>query len=167
MLCLQQQYIEMQRRVARPFAKIMLAVENAPVSTKPLPTEQSPSYLAVEACKDDKAAVLSLFVKMPGDHNTGRPSVGRTGLCIGSTLVYINSSKKPKQKKGQRAASGAAAAGAGAGGGGGVGEQNGRQVPLQGARRAELAEDSLFVVHTNRHHLRHRGDSQAAPIESV
>lgn len=165
---MRQQYVELQRRVARPFTKIMLAVENDPVSTKPLPTEQKPSYLAVEACKDDKAAVLSLFVKLPGDHQTGRPSVGRTSLCIGSTLVYINSSKKPKQKKGQRAASTDAAAAAT---GGGVREQSGQQVPPPqgggGRRRAELMEDSSFVVRTNRHHLRHRSDSQAAPVESI
>lgn len=97
--CPQQQYIELQRRVARPFARVLLRVDSAPSSTCPLPTEQNPSYVGVEACRDDKAAVLSMMVQMPGDLKTGRPSHGRTGLCLGSTLVYINGSKKPKQQK--------------------------------------------------------------------
>lgn len=85
--------------MARPFTKAMLSIPHAPVSTTPLPTEHSPSYLGVEACRDEKAAVLSLVVQLPGNHETGRPSVGRTGICIGSTLVHVNGTKKPKPKK--------------------------------------------------------------------
>lgn len=57
--------------------------------------EQYPSYVGVETCKDQKAAVLSLFVRLPGDHETGLPSLGRTGLCLGSTMVHV-ANKKPK-----------------------------------------------------------------------
>lgn len=85
--------------MARPFTKIMLLIENRPSSTSPLPMEQNPSYVGVETCRDDKAAALSLFVQLPSDNKTGRPSYGRTGLCLGSSLVYVNSSKKPKQRK--------------------------------------------------------------------
>ena len=89
--------MELQRRVARPFARITLLIENRPASNVLTdPREQNPSYLAVETCKDEKTAVLSLFVRLPGEHETGLPALGRTGLCLGSTLTRVNSSKKPK-----------------------------------------------------------------------
>lgn len=109
----------------------MLKVDTLPTSTCPLPAEQNPSYVGVEACRDDKAAALSLLVQLPGDPKTGRPSHGRTGLCLGSTLVYVNSSKKPKQ------------------------QQKKKSPPrVQG-------EGSSFVVHTGRARHRNFSDSVA------
>ena len=93
---MQQQYIELQRRVARPFAKIMVLLDRqtaAQVCEEK--KEQYPSYVAVETCKNEKAAILSLLVRLPGDHKTGLPSLGRTGICLGSTMVHV-SNKKPK-----------------------------------------------------------------------
>ena len=146
----QRQYIELQRRVARPFTKIMLAVENRPLtsssSSLPTPSQQNPSYVGVEACRDDKAAILSLLVQLPRDPKTGHPSHGRTGLCLGSTLVYINSSKKPKGKKkgrGQKEESR----------GGGVGSQNGGENP--------------YVIHTGRARHRNLGESQPPAVETA
>lgn len=137
--------------MARPFTRVTLAFENAPVSTVPLPTEQNPSYLGVEACKDDKAAVLSLLVQLPGDHGTGYPSPGRTGLCMGSTLVYVNSSKKPRQRKrGKQRA-------------GGRGE----------GPTVQRGPGNSFVVRTGRGRLRDSSDSSQPsptplpPVENV
>lgn len=151
---LQQQYIELQRRVARPFTKVMLEVANAPVSTTPLPTEQNPSYLGVEACQDDKAAVLSLLVQLPGDHGTGRPSLGRTGVCIGSTLVYVNGSKKPKKKKKANQGQNGVVAG-----------RRGRQ-RREGQTAAQTEESNSFLVRTGRARLRSTSDSQPS-VETV
>lgn len=123
--------------MARPFAKIKLQVENTPLSSSPLPTDQNPSYVGVEACRDDKAAVLSLLVRLPGDHKSGRPPHGRSGLCLGSTLVYVNSSKKPKQKKKTPL------------------REEGRN---QGARVRDGANS--YLVHTGRARQRHFSDSQ-------
>lgn len=128
----------------------MLGVDNAPVSTTPLPTEQNPSYLAVEASQDDRAAVLSLLVQLPGDHATGRPSLGRTGVCIGSTLVYVNGSKKPKQKKrsNQQSQNGVV-----------VARRRGRQRG-EGQTVPQVEErSSSFLVRTGRAHLRSPSDS--------
>lgn len=140
----QQQYIELQRRVARPFARIMLKVETTPVSTTPLPAEQSPSYVGVEACRDDKAAVLSLLVQLPRDHKTGLPSHGRTGLCLGSTLVYVNSSRKPKQQKKKSPPR----RGGGGGGAGGEGQDRREQ-------------QNSFLRHTGRARQRNLNESVA------
>ncbi len=95
----QAQYAELQRRVARPFARIKTIISPVPPPTADSPPPQHPSYVAVETCRSGKAAVLSLFIRLPGDHKTGRPCPGRSGLAIGSTLVGVNSmSKKPKDK---------------------------------------------------------------------
>ena len=58
---------------------------------------QNASYIGVETCRDNKAAILSLFIRLPGNQTTGRPVVGRSGLCVGSTLVKVNPSKKSKE----------------------------------------------------------------------
>lgn len=92
-----QQYIELQRRVRRPFSRVKLVVNQRQEQDTP----QFPSYAGVETCRDNRAAVLSLFVRLPGDNKTGRPVPGRTGICCGSTLVKVNPSKG-KQKKRER-----------------------------------------------------------------
>jgi hypothetical protein len=155
-MCLlpQQQYIELQRRVARPFTKVMLAIDNSPVSTSPIPTEQSPSYLGVEACRDDKAAVLSLMVQLPGNHETGRPSLGRTGVCIGSTLVYVNGTKKPKQNK--KAANGQNGSAPG---------RRSAQWRRTGQSSAARVVDSSSLVHTGR--ARQRNTTSVTPSDSA
>ena len=97
---LQAQYIELQRRVARPFARVKAVIQPVPPPTPDSPPpSQHPTYVGVETCRDGKAAILSLFVRLPGDHKTGRPCPGRSGLAVGSTLVNVNpSSKKSKDK---------------------------------------------------------------------
>ena len=89
--------------MARPFAKLKLVMDRPSVG------EQHPSYVAVETCRDEKTAVLSLFVRLPGDRETGRPMCGRTGICTGSTLVRVNKKSKGKGKgKAQRRHNGTA-----------------------------------------------------------
>lgn len=90
----QAQHIEMQRRVRRPFARIKANVDKC---LEP-GSRQEASYVAVETCKDSKAAVLTLLVRLPGNSETGRPSSGRTGVCFGSTLVKMNTSKVKNRK---------------------------------------------------------------------
>ena len=81
----------------RPFSRVKLVVNQRQEQDTP----QFPSYAGVETCRDNRAAVLSLFVRLPGDNKTGRPVPGRTGICCGSTLVKVNPSKG-KQKKRER-----------------------------------------------------------------
>ena len=84
----------MQRRVRRPFARIKTIVEKR---LEPRIRQQA-SYVAVETCKDTKAAVLTLLVRLPGNRETGYPSSGRTGVCFGSTIVKMNASKIKNKK---------------------------------------------------------------------
>ncbi len=96
---MQAQYAEMRRRVARPFARIKTIINPVPVPTDSPSPPQHPSYVAVETCRSGKAAMLSLFIRLPGDHKTGRPCPGRSGLAIGSTLVGVNSATKKLKDK--------------------------------------------------------------------
>lgn len=129
----------MQRRVARPFARVTLLVENQPAAKLLTePKKPNPSYVAVETCKNDKAAILTLFVRLPGDHETGLPSLGRTGLCLGSAVVHVNSNKKPKKgvRQRRRGEEEEEEQGERRGGGGGGG--------IRGASTSE----NTFLVHT-------------------
>ena len=85
--------------MARPFARMKLQIGK--LSTAPENEFQAvnASYVGVETCKINKAAILSLFVRLPGNPTNGRPVVGRSGLCIGSTLVKVSPSKKLKGNK--------------------------------------------------------------------
>ena len=97
LVILQQQYIELQRRVARPFARMKLQIEKLYSDPDDEYHPQNASYIGVETCKDNKAAILSLFIRLPGNQTTGRPVVGRSGLCVGSTMVKVNPSRKSKE----------------------------------------------------------------------
>lgn len=92
---LQAQQIEMQRRVRRPFARIKTVVEK----TVAVDTKQSASYVSVEMCRDGRAAILTVLVRLPGDPASGHPTLNRTGVCFGSTLVKMNSKPKDSKKK--------------------------------------------------------------------
>ena len=85
--------------MARPFARMKLQIGK--LSTAPENELQAvkASYVGVETCKINKAAILTLFVRLPGNPTNGWPVVGRSGLCIGSTLVKVNPSKKSKGNK--------------------------------------------------------------------
>ena len=84
--------------MSRPFAKLKLVISK----TREQDIPQLPSYAAVETCKDNRGAVLSLCVRLPGDSKTGKPAPGRTGICFGSTLVKVNPSKRSKDKQKKR-----------------------------------------------------------------
>ena len=92
---LQAQHVEMERRVRRPFARIKAVIEKHP----DLKAKHSASYVSVETCRDNKAAVLSLLIRLPGNRENGTPTVNRTGIGFGSTLVKMNQSSKSKKEK--------------------------------------------------------------------
>ena len=76
---------------------------------------QSPSYISVETVKSSKTAVLSLFVRLPGD-GRGSAMPGRSGVCVGSTLVRVNPAKKKKPEKASSPPGGMASGGVASGG---------------------------------------------------
>eukprot|EP00731_Ephydatia_muelleri_P020317 Em0013g44a len=95
---MRQQYVELQRRVSRPFARVKLEIDK----TSQLSAPQMASYAAVEILRDGRAGILTVFVKLPGNQSTNKPNPGRTGICLGSTLVKLNPSKREKRAKQQR-----------------------------------------------------------------
>lgn len=85
--------------MARPFARMKLQIDKLNTESGNEIQPQNASYVGVETCRDNKAAILSLFIRLPGNQATGRPVMGRSGLCVGSTLVRVNPSKKSKESK--------------------------------------------------------------------
>ena len=83
--------------MARPFARMKLQVEKFNSEQYDVYRAQNASYVSVETCRDNKSAILSLFVRLPGNQLTGQPVMGRSGLCVGNTLVRVNPSKKFKE----------------------------------------------------------------------
>ena len=57
----------------------------------------------MEPLVDNKAAVVSVLVQLPGNTENGRPRQGQTGVCFGSALVRIKTKPSPSagsKKKG-------------------------------------------------------------------
>lgn len=79
--------------MARPFARIKLELNKLNTVTDG-GFQQLASYAGVETCRDNKAAILSLLVRLPGNQVTGQPVMSRPSLCVGSTLVRVNPQKK-------------------------------------------------------------------------
>ena len=98
----QQQYADFQRRVSRPFARVKLEIDKSSHPSAP----QMASYAAVEILRDGRAGILTVFVKLPGNQSTSKPNPGRTGICLASTLVKLNPSKREKKAKQQRTQNG-------------------------------------------------------------
>ena len=99
---MRQQYADFQRRVSRPFARVKLEIDKSSHPSAP----QMASYAAVEILRDGRAGILTVFVKLPGNQSTSKPNPGRTGICLASTLVKLNPSKREKKAKQQRTQNG-------------------------------------------------------------
>ena len=62
--------------------------------------QQQVGYVGVEPLVDNKAAVVSILVQLPGKPENGRPRQGQTGVCFGSALVRIKT--KPSSSAGNK-----------------------------------------------------------------
>lgn len=91
---MRRQYRELRRRVARPFSRIKLIVQKR-LSLKP-PFEQRAAHISLQSCRTSKAGILTTFIQLPGESLNGHPAPGRTGLCLGTALVKVSSSKKAR-----------------------------------------------------------------------
>ncbi|KAI5713792.1 hypothetical protein M8J76_005469 [Diaphorina citri] len=117
----QRLFVEMEQMASRPFASIVVEVERrnlspsggtAPLTTSvpppPLPPKKrkkgsgcggagdSPSPIALEPCTGNRAAVLSLLIRLPTGGNPYTPSGQSAGLALASALVSLgnNSTRK-------------------------------------------------------------------------
>ena len=97
----QRLFVEMEQMASRPFAQVLVEleikepVENASVATDSKRRKRdSPSPIALEPCNGNRAAVLSLIVRLP---TGGEPYVVKgqsAGLAIASALVTLGNTRK-------------------------------------------------------------------------
>ncbi|XP_009072950.1 PREDICTED: attractin-like, partial [Acanthisitta chloris] len=82
---------EMQQMASRPFASINVALETdeEPPDLIGGSIKTVPKPIALEPCFGNKAAVLSVFVRLPRGLG-GIPPPGQSGLAVASALVDIS-----------------------------------------------------------------------------
>ncbi|XP_076363858.1 LOW QUALITY PROTEIN: attractin-like protein 1 [Tachypleus tridentatus] len=90
----QQLFVEMEQMASRPFAGVLLSVDNFDMSEISENADSSyPAPVALEPCLGGKAAVLSLIVKLPTNNKNYTPQ-GQCGIAIASALVSLGNLKK-------------------------------------------------------------------------
>ncbi|KAJ8382589.1 hypothetical protein SKAU_G00033670 [Synaphobranchus kaupii] len=82
---------EMQQMASRPFATINVALEmdEEPPDLIGGSVKAEPKPIALEPCFEHKAAVLSIFVRLPRGSG-GIPPPGQYGLAVASALVDVS-----------------------------------------------------------------------------
>uniref|UniRef100_A0A4W3GLH3 Attractin n=1 Tax=Callorhinchus milii TaxID=7868 RepID=A0A4W3GLH3_CALMI len=91
---------EMQQMASRPFAAINVALETEeePPDLIGGSIKSIPKPIALEPCFGNKAAVLSIFVRLPRGLG-GIPPPGQSGLSVASALVDISQQKSMDHKE--------------------------------------------------------------------
>jgi len=104
----QRLYVEMEQMASRPFGQVLTELERIPDTsdsshhhTRKRRKKPRPSPIALEPCVGNRAAVLTLIVRMPtGGHSYAPP--GLPGIAIASSLVTLGNPRKtsvdPTQK---------------------------------------------------------------------
>ncbi|XP_075705864.1 attractin [Rhinoderma darwinii] len=82
---------EMQQMASRPFASVNVALETdeEPPDLIGGSVKTVPKPIALEPCCGNKAAILSIFVRLPRGLG-GIPPPGQSGLAVASALVDIS-----------------------------------------------------------------------------
>ena len=60
--------------------------------------KNSPSPIALEPCSGNRAAVLSLLVRLPTGEGVYTPAGQSAGLAVASALVTLGSPRRPSQE---------------------------------------------------------------------
>ncbi|XP_069690268.1 attractin-like protein 1 isoform X2 [Periplaneta americana] len=98
----QRLFVEMEQMASRPFSQVLVEIElrekadlcsNANPATLRKRKKDSPSPIALEPCCGNRAAVLSLLVRLPTGGEVFTPS-GQSGLAIASALVTLGNPRK-------------------------------------------------------------------------
>eukprot|EP00096_Caligus_rogercresseyi_P010713 TRINITY_DN3998_c0_g2_i1.p1 TRINITY_DN3998_c0_g2~~TRINITY_DN3998_c0_g2_i1.p1 ORF type:complete len:1325 (+),score=211.17 TRINITY_DN3998_c0_g2_i1:165-4139(+) len=99
----QRLFVEMEQMASRPFGSVLINMERLPDMTN-LPDESShlrkrrkrswPSPIALEPCVGNRAAILSLIVRLPTGGRSYAPN-GYTGIAVASSLVTLGNPRKP------------------------------------------------------------------------
>merc|ERR1719189_1418538 len=104
----QRLYVEMEQMASRPFGQVLVELERIPDTSaesshhaRKRRKKSRPSPIALEPCAGNRAAVLSLIVRMPTGGRSYAPP-GTPGIAIASSLVTLGNPRKvsvdPTQK---------------------------------------------------------------------
>lgn len=106
----QRLFVEMEQMASRPFSQVQVEIENREVielspaveniTTAPKKRKKdSPSPIALEPCNGNRAAVLSLLVRLPTEKAEGglqhAPAGQAAGLAVASALVTLGNPRRP------------------------------------------------------------------------
>uniref|UniRef100_A0A2M4CRS9 Putative attractin n=1 Tax=Anopheles darlingi TaxID=43151 RepID=A0A2M4CRS9_ANODA len=102
----QRLFVEMEQMASRPFSQVLVDIESreynelspmvenitaAPRKRK----KDSPSPIALEPCEGNRAAVLSLLVRLPTGGLQHSPPGQSAGLAVASALVTLGNPRRP------------------------------------------------------------------------
>uniref|UniRef100_A0A0A9YMG1 Attractin n=1 Tax=Lygus hesperus TaxID=30085 RepID=A0A0A9YMG1_LYGHE len=96
----QRLFVEMEQMASRPFSQVLVEIEKRASSSLNTPTsptskkKECPSPIALEPCIGNRAAVLSLLVRMPTGGASYTPQGQSAGLAIASALVTLGNPRK-------------------------------------------------------------------------
>ncbi|XP_044007084.1 attractin-like protein 1 isoform X2 [Aphidius gifuensis] len=110
----QRLFVEMQQMASRAFSQVLVEINIRDVSNEVLKNEQelngntrhkkkkdfqdAPSPIALEPCCGNRAAVLSLLVRLPTGDELYTPAGQSAGLAVASALVTLGSPRRPSQE---------------------------------------------------------------------
>ncbi|KAH8291888.1 hypothetical protein KR054_001951 [Drosophila jambulina] len=102
----QRLFVEMEQMASRPFSQVLVDIENRDSIDLSLTLEgighlskkrkkECPSPIALEPCSGNRAAVLSLLVRLPTGGLSQAPSGQSAGLAVASALVTLGNPRRP------------------------------------------------------------------------
>ncbi|XP_017143549.1 attractin-like protein 1 [Drosophila miranda] len=114
----QRLFVEMEQMASRPFSQVLVDIENRESIDLSLTLEgighmskkrkkECPSPIALEPCCGNRAAVLSLLVRLPTGGQSQAPTGQSNGLAVASALVTLgprrpSMEQHPKEPKSKR-----------------------------------------------------------------
>lgn len=94
----QRLFVEMEQMASRPFSQVLVELEVKETvdikTTEKRKKRDAPSPIALEPCYGNRAAVLSLLVRLPTGGNPYTVKGQSAGLAIASALVTLGNPRK-------------------------------------------------------------------------
>ncbi|KYM99556.1 Putative protein tag-53 [Cyphomyrmex costatus] len=106
----QRLFLEMEQMASRAFSQVLVEIERRDVDNSDpergdtdftncrKKKKNAPSPIALEPCCGNRAAVLSLLVRLPTGGESYTPAGQSAGLAVASALVTLGSPRRPSQE---------------------------------------------------------------------
>ncbi|KAL5284023.1 ATRN family protein [Megaselia abdita] len=103
----QRMFVEMEQMASRPFSQVLIEIEKRDTTEIPQNIEsittskkrkkqpECPSPIALEPCSGNRAAVLSLLVRLPTGGLQYTPPGQSAGIAVASALVTLGNPRRP------------------------------------------------------------------------